>query len=265
VTLERLLAADANRPISAVMDAHPPAVLTDAAPEEAAWHMVEHAESSLAVIDAAGRFVGLIPPQRMLRVLLTEHDVDMARIGGYMASTSRARLAAQEPIGRRLWHRLPWLLLGLVGAMFSAVIVGAFERQLSEKVLLAFFVPGVVYMADAVGTQTETLLIRGMSAGVTVRSVLGRELVTGAVIGLLVAATFVPFALVAWGDTDVAVAVGLALLASCSVASVVAMVLPALFQRFGRDPAFGSGPLATVIQDLLSIAIYFAIAVPLAA
>jgi magnesium transporter len=189
----------------------------------------------------------------------------MARIGGYMAGTSRARLAAQEPVGRRLWHRLPWLLLGLVGAMFSAVIVGAFERQLSEKVILAFFVPGVVYMADAVGTQTETVLIRGMSAGVSVRSVLRRELVTGAVIGLLVAAAFVPFALIAWGDANVAVAVGLALLASCSVASIVAMALPALFQRFGGDPAFGSGPLATVIQDLLSIAIYFAIAVPLAA
>ena len=62
--------------------------------------------------------------------------------------------------------------------MASAVIVGAFESQLEKKVLLAFFLPGVVYMADAVGTQTETVLIGGLSIGVSVRSVLRRELVT---------------------------------------------------------------------------------------
>jgi magnesium transporter len=62
----------------------------------------------------------------------------------------------------------------------------------------------------------------------------------------------------------VALAVSLALVASCSIATVVAMLLPWLFQRLRLDPAFGSGPLATVIQDLLSIAVYFAIAVPIA-
>jgi magnesium transporter len=63
----------------------------------------------------------------------------------------------------------------------------------------------------------------------------------------------------------VAIAVALALLASCSIATLVAMLLPWLFQRLGLDSAFGSGPLATVLQDLLSIAVYFAIAVPIAA
>jgi magnesium transporter len=72
-------------------------------------------------------------------------------------------------------------LIGLVGAKASAVIVGAFEEQLARNVLLAFFVPAVVYMADAVGTQTETVLIRGLSAGVPVRAVVHRELVTGAI------------------------------------------------------------------------------------
>jgi magnesium transporter len=70
---------------------------------------------------------------------------------------------------------------------------------------------------------------------------------------------FLPFGIWRWGDEDVAIAVSISLLAACSVATMVAMALPALFQRLGRDPAFGSGPLATVIQDLLSIVIYFAI------
>jgi magnesium transporter len=61
---------------------------------------------------------------------------------------------------------LPWLFLGLLGAIIAADIVGAFERRLEEHVLLAFFIPGIVYLADAVGTQTEALVIRGLSVGV---------------------------------------------------------------------------------------------------
>jgi magnesium transporter len=154
---------------------------------------------------------------------------------------------------------LPWLLLGLVGAMLSAVIVGSFEEQLSTQVLIAFFIPAVVYMADAVGTQTEVVMIRGLAAGISLRRVLRREALTGLVMGVIVGAAFFLFALAGWGETDVAIAVALALVASCSIATVVAMALPALFQRLGKDPAFGSGPLATVIQDVLTIVVYFAI------
>ena len=74
------------------------------------------------------------------------------------------------------------------------------------------------------------------------------------------AAAFLPFALIGWGDSSVAFAVSLALLASCSVASLVAMALPWVLRRSGIDPAFGAGPLATVLQDLLSILAYFAVA-----
>jgi magnesium transporter len=264
VPIERLLAAPGSDAMAALMDAHPPTVGPGAAQEAAAWRMVRHGESSLPVVDGDGRFLGLIPPSRMLAVLLAEHDEDLARLGGYMAGAERSRRAAEEPLRPRLWHRLPWLLLGLAGAMVSAVLVGSFEDELDKKVLLAFFIPGVVYMADAVGTQTETVIIRGMAASVSLRGVLRRELLTGALIGLIVAGAFLPFALIAWGDGGMAVAVAMALFASCSVATLVAVTLPAIFQHFGRDPAFGSGPLATVIQDLLSIAIYFAIAIPLA-
>jgi magnesium transporter len=122
------------------------------------------------------------------------------------------------------------------------------------------FVPAVVYMADAVGTQTEALIIRGISAGVQVREVARREVVTGAVIGLLLAGAFLPFVSLVWGDAEVALAVSVALFVACCVAGLVALLLPWLLVRLGRDPAFGSGPLATVVQDLLSILTYFLVA-----
>jgi len=264
VALTRLLEAPDDTLLGDLADPGSVVLGPGESEEAAAWRMVRREQSNLAVLDSDGVFVGLVPSHRLIGRLLAEHDEDAARLGGYLASSGRARLAAEEPISRRLWHRLPWLLVGLVGAMASAVIVGSFETQLDEKVLLAFFVPAVVYMADAVGTQTETLLIRGMSASIDMGKVIRRELITGVLIGVLIGLAFFPFALIGWGDADVALAVALALTASCSIATTVATILPRLLTRFGSDPAFGSGPLATIIQDLLSIAVYLAIATPIA-
>jgi magnesium transporter len=201
-----------------------------------------------------------VPAGRLLQVLEMEHEEDLARIGGFLSGASQARTAAEETVARRLWHRLPWLALGLLGAMASAAVVGAYEEEIRKEVLLAFFVPAVVYMADAVGTQTEAVVIRGMAMGISIRSVFARELAGGIVIGALLGALFFLFVLAVWSEMRVAAAVSLALGISCSIASLVAMALPYGLARLGRDPAYGSGPLATVIQDLLSILAYFAVA-----
>jgi magnesium transporter len=227
--------------------------------EIAAAAAVRRRESTLAVVDAQGNFCGVIPPDRLLSVLLWEHEEDLARLGGFMHDVASARSATTEPVLRRFWHRLPWLLVGLAGAFVAADIVGLFEARLKEMVILAFFVPGVVYLADAVGTQTEALVIRGLSVGVPVGGVVWRELLTGLFVGLALAGAFFPVAMWRWGRADLALAVGLALLAACSIATLVAMALPWILHKSGRDPAFGSGPLATVVQDLLSILLYFAI------
>ncbi|HXF52366.1 MAG TPA: magnesium transporter [Dehalococcoidia bacterium] len=263
LSIERLLAGPGDALARDLMDPDPPVVAPGVDQEIAAWKAVERGESSLAVVDEAGAFVGFIPPQRLLMVLLQEHQEDLARLGGFMQDTSAARTATLEPVERRFWHRIPWLLVGFIGALLSAEIVGSFEEQLRRNVTLAFFVPGVVYLADAVGTQTEALVIRGLSVGVPIGAVIRREVATGLLVGLALGLTFLPFGLLRWGEGDVALAVSVALLAACSVATIVAMALPWAFQRLGTDPAFGSGPLATVVQDLLSILIYFGVALVL--
>lgn len=262
--VERLIAARDEQRVDELMDADAPRVAPGTDQEVAAWKMVRHGESSLAVVSADGAFTGLIPPARMLGVLLSEHDEDIARVSGLVVGTRLARRAAEEPVRARLRHRLPWLLLGLAGAILAAAFVGAFEEEIKSQVLLASFLPGVVYLADAVGTQTEAILIRGLAAGVSVPAIARREVVSGFLAGVIIAAAFAPLCLLIWGDADVALGVGLGLLAACSIATVVAMALPWLFHRLDVDPAFGSGPLATIIQDLLSIAVYLAIATPIA-
>jgi magnesium transporter len=260
VRIEDALTAPDDATAAAIMDDDPPVVAPGTDQERAAWKAVEHGESSLAVVDGQGQFVGLIPPHRLLGVLLWEHDEDIARLGGYLRRSAAARAATEERIPRRYWHRLPWLLLGLGGCFVASAIVRLFEATLLERVLLAAFLPGIVYMADAVGTQTETLVVRGLSLGVPIGSVLVREVVTGALVGLTVAGAFVGPAFWLWGDAAVVVAVGIAFFAACSTATLIGIGLPWALDRLGWDPAFGSGPVATVVQDVLSIAIYFATA-----
>jgi magnesium transporter len=258
--VEELFSALGNEHIGDIMDGDPPVVAPGMDQEKAAWKAVQHGESALAVVDERGYFVGFIPPDVLLAILLHEHDEDMARLGGFLRDSSLARRASEESVLRRFWHRVPWLLVGLLGALLAADIVGAFESQLRANVMLAFFIPGIVYLADAVGTQTEALVIRGLSVGVPIGRVVCSEVLTGLFVGLALALAFFPLGWWRWGDANMAIAVALAILAACATASAVALTLPWFLDRIGIDPAFGSGPLATVIQDLLSVVIYLTIA-----
>lgn len=256
LTIEDALSAPAESSVESVMDPSPPTVGPGVDQEVAAWRAVRHQESALSVVDRDGRFVGVIPPHRLVAVLLSEHEEDLSRLGGFLRSTSAARTTSEEPAQRRFRHRIPWLLLGLGGCLIAADLVGRFESQLRMNILLAFFIPGIVYLADAVGTQTETIVVRGLSLGVPITRMVSGELLAGLEIGAVLAVIAGPIIWWRWGDASAAFSVGLSLLAACSTATLAAMTLPWLFDAFDLDPAFGSGPLATLVQDLLSIWIY---------
>ena len=261
VTIEDALAASDDAIVASIMDAGAPIVAPGMDQEVAASRAVRHQESALCVVDGDGRFVGIIPPVRLIEVLLSEHEEDLSRLGGFLRESSIARRTSEEPVRRRFRHRIPWLLLGLGGALLAADVVGWFEASRQLNILLAFFIPGIVYLADAVGTQTETIVVRGLSLGVPMRTMVPRELLAGLSIGAALAIIAGPVVWWRWSDPDVAFSVGLSVFAACSTATVAAMVLPAAFDAAGLDPAFGSGPLATVVQDLLSIWVYLMIAV----
>jgi magnesium transporter len=260
VTIEQLLVAEADATMESLMDREAPVVAPGVDQEVAAWRAVRHGESALAVVDHRDHFVGVIPPHRVVAVLLSEHEEDLSRAGGFLTSTSVARTTSEEAVQRRFRHRIPWLLMGLAGALLAADLVGSFEAHLRVHVMLVFFIPSIVYLADAVGTQTETVVVRGLSLGVPMRRMVGRELLAGVLIGIALASVALPFVWWRWSDAALALAVGISVIAACSTATVAAMLLPWLFDALELDPAFGSGPLATVIQDLLSIWIYLWVA-----
>jgi magnesium transporter len=258
--IETLLSAPDDATLGTLMDSSPAIIHAGVDQEVAAWRAVRHHQTAVPVIDAERRFVGLMGAQRIADVLAAEHEEDLARIAGFRHDVRSARATSEEPVRRRFLHRLPWLLLGLAGALVAADLVGAFETQLQGVVALLYFIPGIVYIADAVGTQTETIVIRGLSLGIPMREMAGREILTGLAVGLALALVATPVVWWRWPNDGLALSVGLSMFATCSTATAVAMTLPWLFDLAGIDPAFGSGPLATVIQDLVSIWIYLLVA-----
>lgn len=124
----------------------------------------------------------------------------------------QAREAIEAPPLRRLRHRLPWLLLGLLGSSLATVVVARFETLLLAAPAVAFFVPGLVYLADAIGTQTEAVAVRGLSLSHSRLSALvGGEVRTGLLIGLVMGGLTLPGVWLVCGDPRLAFAVAGAL------------------------------------------------------
>jgi magnesium transporter len=121
-------------------------------------------------------------------------------------------------------------------------VIGRFEGLLRINVMLAFFLPGIVYLADAVGTQTETVIVRGLSLGVPMRRMIAREVLAGIVIGAALAVIAGPVVWWRWSDVDLALTVGVSVFAAASTSTVAAILLPWLLNSLKLDPAFGSGP-----------------------
>lgn len=157
--------------------------------------------------------------------------------------------------------RLPWLVAGLLAGVALTYFISRFEVTLAHDVRLAFFIPLIVYISDAVGTQTETIYVRHLAKKVTNFSVyLFKEIGLGLILGVLFGAV-VGLLAAAWlGSTEVALTVGLAMAVSIASAPPVALVTANILYREHTDPAVGGGPFATIIQDFISILIYFAIA-----
>ncbi|MBI4100942.1 magnesium transporter [Candidatus Microgenomates bacterium] len=169
---------------------------------------------------------------------------------------------ATEQVGLLLRLRLPWLIVGLMIGTVITFVISRFEKVLSEQLSLAFFIPIIVYMSDAVGTQTETIYVRNLSHQQAKFSIYFiKELTLGLVIGAISGGLVGVVAWVWLGSPSVAATVALAMWASITVAAIFALFVPTLLHKVAHvDPAVGAGPFTTVLQDLISLLIYFLIA-----
>jgi magnesium transporter len=258
IQMAALLGAPDEARLASLMITPPPQATPETDQERIALLAVTHGLGAVPVVDSSGRLLGAVPPEALIQVLRQEHVEDLHRLAGVAADNMPVRAAIEASPLRRVRNRLPWLLLGLVGSFFATAIMASFEVTLRAHLAIAFFVPAIVYLADAIGTQTEAITVRFLShRHARLSELLPRELAVGGLIGLALGALTLLTGWLAFGDLLLACAVGLSISFAGVTAAVVGLTLPWALSKASLDPAFGSGPIATVIQDVLSLLIYF--------
>ncbi|MDO8598653.1 MAG: magnesium transporter [bacterium] len=260
ISMKELICADAGARIDDIMvstliTAHP---TTDH--EHVAMTAIRHRIKAVPVVDSDRRFLGVVGTDAILKTLHEEHVEDFLKYAGIRRTGTITDLLTAR-VGTLIHHRLPWLLVGLAGSMVATLLVRAFDHVLEQELALAFFIPLIVYMADAFGTQTQTLYIRGrVMERIPFWRTFAREIAVALGVGAACAVLLFAFALIGFQSVALAWTVGLALMSSILIAGTLALTITALLERLGKDSALGGGPLATVIQDVVSLAIYFLIA-----
>ena len=153
--------------------------------------------------------------------------------------------------------RFPSLICGLFLGIAISFLTSRFEEVLSKNIQVAYFLPFVIYMAAAVGTQTEAIYSRDLKSG---RASFHRYLVKESALGLVLGVVFgvVSGFIVEWWlkDTLLSLSVGFSMFTAVMTAPLIALLITEIMQVVHEDPAVGSGPIATVVQDMLSVVIY---------
>lgn len=255
-----LYRADDATTLQSLMSRDWPTVAPDVDQEHAVMLAMTAATIALPVVDTGGRPLGILTARTLFDVLNAEHREDTNRLVGVLREHAGARHALEDPPLRQFGRRMPWLLVGLALSSGATALMASYEQALQKSVIIAFFIPALVYLTDAIGTQTEAIAVRGLSIRHRpLANILWNELLTGALIGLALAILAVIATTIVFGNALVGVGVGLSLLAAGTMACGIGLVLPWVLSKWGIDPAFGAGPVATILQDVLTIAIYLMI------
>ncbi|MFW5852864.1 MAG: magnesium transporter, partial [Nanoarchaeota archaeon] len=210
-----------------------------------------------------GKMLGVIPPNRLLRIMHRSAQEDFMHMAGISKGHLDYENTMKVPIHKAVWHRAPWLLIGLVGIMVAAGFVTIFEEALEEYMILAFFIPAIVYLADALGSQHVTISVRDLAShgkDMNKFKYFLRQTSIAVFLGLIVSlGTFLTITIF-WHEAYIGFVIAFALFISAIITNLSSLLTTLGIYKLGRDPAFGSGPFATVISDITSIVVYLLIA-----
>lgn len=228
--------------------------------ERAALLALKHNLKALPVVDKDNHFLGIITPDNILRILDSEAVENILRFGGITHGSYDNIF--NIPILTSLKHRIPWLIIGLAGGLFTAGLVHSFEKILSQNLILTAFIPLILYMASAVGTQMEAFIIRDLAVEPDLKffKYFFRQLGIMFIIAVVVSFGLYGFNLLISQDGTVSFVLSIAMFFAIISSVLTGLVIPFLFGKLSLDPANASGPIGTIIQDFLSVFIYFTVA-----
>jgi magnesium transporter len=216
---------------------------------------------SIPVVDSENHLSGIVPYDAVLNIFHHEFREDILKSGGIHHHIKEIEDIA-TPVSRLVRARFPSLALGLAGGLLAAFIVSGFEDVLSTYFVLASFIPVMIYLSDAVGTQSQTLIVRmiALEPGFSVKRYLVREFQVGGILGAIFALLLFAAASLGWGLLQAGAIIGFSMLVSIVFQSFISTYLSISLVKFNVDPAVASGPLTTIISDVTTLTLYFGLA-----
>jgi len=214
---------------------------------------------AIPVVDKKGRLLGTVYSREILNVMHTE-AVEDALLSAGLKTTDNSDIT-QVSIGKSIKSRIPWLAIGLFGGIISAQIISFFNNSLRSNLILAMFMPIVVYLADAVASQVQILFIKNITSNNNfhLKKYLLKEIKISLVVASIISILLTSVAFIWQKDLKISLTLGLALLVAIFFAIMVAITIPFFINKLKKDPAMGSGPFGTIITDILSLVTYFSI------
>ena len=230
--------------------------------EEVAQIVAQYNYLAVPVLDADDHLLGIVTVDDVVDVIREEATEDFLQMAG--AGKDREILLKSSWENARA--RLPWLFASWIGGIFAASIIGTFEHMLESMIALAAFIPVIIGMGGNIGTQSSTIIVRGIATGrIEIGSelkVLLKEVRVGIILGALYGLLLGVFAKFRFIDADpmLGVVVGLSIGCSMLIAVAVGTFIPMFLRKVDIDPAIATGPFVTTSIDILGVLFYFVIA-----
>jgi magnesium transporter len=262
LSLRELVTAQPDQTIGDIMVRDPVLVYTDTDQEEVAKLIQRYDFLAVPVVDREQRLVGIVTVDDVIDILQQETTEDIYTVGGGVQSDGDNYF--QMNLIEVARKRVLWLLVLLITNTMTGTIIKSQEDILSKVVTLTAFIPLLTGTGGNVGAQSSTVVIRGMNTE-EIRSlgawqVIGREAIAGALLGGMLGTIATVWAFLLQGRLEVAIAVGVSLVAISVLASISGSALPFLFRLLRLDPALMSAPFITTAVDVLGVLIYFNLA-----
>lgn len=259
ISLRQLVVVRPETMLKSIMTTDLVSVRTDMDQEEVARIVARYNILAVPVVDENNKLVGIVTVDDVIDIIREEATEDILKMAG-----AGEGLIESQSLLRSTRIRLPWLMASWIGGVIAFFIIGHFENSLNKLIYLAAFIPIIMGMGGNIGTQSSTIVVRGLATGVLnikqIWNVVLKELVTGAILGFIYGLLLGMVVHIRYDMWLLGVTVGLAVIISMTIAALVGSLVPMVFARINIDPAVATGPFVTTSIDILSVFFYFQIA-----
>ena len=230
--------------------------------EDVAQLVAQYNYLAVPVVNSENQLLGIVTVDDVVDVIREEASEDFLK----MAGAGKDREILLKSSWDNAKTRLPWLLASWIGGVITASVIGSYEAMIESTIALTAFIPVIIGMGGNIGTQTSTIIVRGIATG---RIEIGNELKVvikeikvGFMLGLLYGLLLGMFSHLKFIDADpmLGIVVGLSICSSMLLAVTVGSLIPLMFRKLEIDPAVATGPFVTTSIDILGVLFYFVIA-----